>query len=219
MADVDSALGGAFLEGVVVGVQHAFIQDKDTHVPSYIASSDPGAVGAGIQWIDTNLGTGAWILKTRNSGDTGWETVGGGGGMIRQVARAKVTTQISVSTSQVLVNFNSVTEDPDSTITTGTSDWKWTAPYDCFAVISWNVLRQEKTNWYGYNYVNDVIVSRHFGSLGGGINNYYNTLSFGLCYPFNEGDYWYLKVQGSSGTANLKNYDGYVDIFYVRTFG
>ena len=45
----------------------------DLHVPGYCQSIDPGAIGAGKYWIDTTLGAGFWILKVRNSTDTGWE--------------------------------------------------------------------------------------------------------------------------------------------------
>jgi hypothetical protein len=41
----------------------------------YVQSTDPGAVGAGMLWIDTSDGTGLWKLRVRNAADTGWESV------------------------------------------------------------------------------------------------------------------------------------------------
>lgn len=59
----------------MANVNHKTISDTDLHVFAYIAASDPGAVGAGIGWLDTSDGTGAWILKVRNETNTGWESV------------------------------------------------------------------------------------------------------------------------------------------------
>lgn len=43
------------------------------HKGRYIDTSDPGAVGAGVEWLDTN--TSPAIHKKRNAGNTGWDTV------------------------------------------------------------------------------------------------------------------------------------------------
>lgn len=61
-------------------VLHSAQTGTDLHVPGYLGSSDPGAVGAGKYWIDTTGGTGVWALKVRNAANTGWETIGSGGG-------------------------------------------------------------------------------------------------------------------------------------------
>jgi len=58
---------------------HSTLVDTELHVPGYVQSADPGAVGAGIGWIDTSGGTGSWVWKIRNAADDGWETAGGGG--------------------------------------------------------------------------------------------------------------------------------------------
>ncbi len=52
---------------------HKNLTTTELHVPGYIASTDPGAVGAGILWIDTSLGTGHWTTNIRNSANTAWE--------------------------------------------------------------------------------------------------------------------------------------------------
>lgn len=62
------------------GPLHKNQTGANLHVPGYLQSSDPGAVGAGKYWIDTTGGTGLWALKVRNAGDSGWETVASGGG-------------------------------------------------------------------------------------------------------------------------------------------
>lgn len=60
-------------------VQHSALSGTNLHVPGYVQSSDPGAVGAGILWIDTSGGTGNWVTKIRNVTNTGWEEAGAGG--------------------------------------------------------------------------------------------------------------------------------------------
>ena len=54
---------------------HSALATTDLHVPGYIAASDPGAVGAGICWLDTTLGEASTILKQRNAANTGWNTI------------------------------------------------------------------------------------------------------------------------------------------------
>jgi len=58
---------------------HSQMADAELHVPGYIQTSDPGAVGEGILWLDTSGGADNWILKVRNSADDGWEIPAGGG--------------------------------------------------------------------------------------------------------------------------------------------
>jgi hypothetical protein len=76
-------------------MDHKAITGVDLHVPGYLQSSDPGAVGAGKYWIDTTAGAGLWVLKVRNAADTGWETVGSGGG-----GGAPTTADYLVGTAQ-----------------------------------------------------------------------------------------------------------------------
>lgn len=52
---------------------HSTIIDDKLHVAGYVQNGDPGAVGAGILWIDTSGGTGKWVAKIRNDADDGWE--------------------------------------------------------------------------------------------------------------------------------------------------
>lgn len=54
---------------------HKNFAAAEVHVPGYIQSGDPGAVGAGKLWLDTT--TSPAVIKKRNSGDTGWDLVGG----------------------------------------------------------------------------------------------------------------------------------------------
>jgi len=44
----------------------------DIHKGAYVQNGDPGAVGAKVLWIDTTSG---FVLKKRNAGDTGWDTI------------------------------------------------------------------------------------------------------------------------------------------------
>jgi hypothetical protein len=44
--------------------------------PAYVQTTDPGAVGAGVFWVDTS----SFVLKVRNSGDTGWNDIKSGAG-------------------------------------------------------------------------------------------------------------------------------------------
>lgn len=59
-------------------VQHNTMSGTNLHQPGYVQSGDPGAVGAGIMWIDTSGGTGNWVTRVRNAGDTAWEVAGAG---------------------------------------------------------------------------------------------------------------------------------------------
>jgi len=43
------------------------------HKARYIQTGDPGAVGAGVEWLDTN--TTPAIHKKRNAGDSGWDEI------------------------------------------------------------------------------------------------------------------------------------------------
>ena len=63
-------------------VYHYLADTIDLHKPGYVSSSDPGAVGAGIGWVDTSAGTGLWKFKVRNATNLGWETAGGGGNVL-----------------------------------------------------------------------------------------------------------------------------------------
>lgn len=44
------------------------------HPGAYVQSSDPGAVGAGILWVNTT-GSAPYALSKRNTGNTGWDAV------------------------------------------------------------------------------------------------------------------------------------------------
>jgi len=55
--------------------QHNILTALDLHVPGYQQNSDPGAVGTGKVWIDTSLGAGKWVFKTRNAANDGWENM------------------------------------------------------------------------------------------------------------------------------------------------
>lgn len=58
---------------------HNSLSGDNLHEPFHrVASSDPGAVGAGKYWLDTSVEP--YVLKRRNSGDTDWVTVGADGG-------------------------------------------------------------------------------------------------------------------------------------------
>lgn len=56
-------------------VTHGSLAGSDLHVPGYVDSVDPMAVGAGKLWIDTNSGTSKWAIKIRKSDNSGWEAV------------------------------------------------------------------------------------------------------------------------------------------------
>lgn len=58
---------------------HYQLVDEDLHIIGYLQVGDPGAVGAGMTWIDTSGGAGNWVIKIRNAADNGWETTSGGG--------------------------------------------------------------------------------------------------------------------------------------------
>jgi len=43
--------------------------------PAYVQSTDPGAVGSGVFWVDTSVGP-PFPVSVRNSTDTGWDALG-----------------------------------------------------------------------------------------------------------------------------------------------
>ena len=49
-------------------------ESQSIHMGAYIQSSDPGAVGAKVLWIDTTSG---YVLKKRDDANTGWDTLSG----------------------------------------------------------------------------------------------------------------------------------------------
>lgn len=58
---------------------HSGLTGTNLHVPfHYIQDADPGAVGAGKYWLDTNSGP-PLVLSRRNAGDTGWDAIGSAG--------------------------------------------------------------------------------------------------------------------------------------------
>jgi hypothetical protein len=61
---------------------HHLLTTTQLHVPGYRQSSDPGAVGADIYWVDTSGGSGNWSLKVRNAANTGWEVVSPASGFV-----------------------------------------------------------------------------------------------------------------------------------------
>ena len=63
----------------MANVQHETLVTANLHPPGYLQGSDPGAVGAGKVWTDTSGGTGNWLTKIRNTGNTAWETLGTSG--------------------------------------------------------------------------------------------------------------------------------------------
>ena len=54
---------------------HSALSGSELHVPGYKQATDPGAVGAGIQWVDTS--SGSFLLKSRNASNTGWDVLSG----------------------------------------------------------------------------------------------------------------------------------------------
>lgn len=59
--------------------KHPELTGDFLHVPGYVQSSDPGAVGAGKLWVDTSAGPSNYVSKIRNPANTAWIAVSGGG--------------------------------------------------------------------------------------------------------------------------------------------
>lgn len=73
---------------------HSALTDAELHVPGYVQESDPGAVGAGIEWFQPSTRR----LRRRNSGDTDW---------LDPVTIAPVSTQTASSYTLVLTDIGS----------------------------------------------------------------------------------------------------------------
>jgi len=80
---------------------HKDLTGDELHVPGYMQDTDPGAVGAGKYWIDTSGGVGNYILKVRNSDNSGWEIVSASGiwKLIEKITVESDTTSITFSTN------------------------------------------------------------------------------------------------------------------------
>ncbi len=193
-------------------VLHRTHTDSDLHVASFVQSTDPGAVGAGKQWVDTSLGTGLWQLKTRNAANTGWKaTPSGGVAPDMNVARAYSSVAFSIPNTGVYYNWDTVLEDPDNTITVGSGTWKWTAPYDCFIIARANWLRQTSGATYLYWRKNGTNIRYHrnqnaYDSWVGVIDT--------LVYTFAEDEYLQVWAAGSNTANNHPDY-GFFNIFYM----
>ena len=59
----------------MTNVAHDALTGSDLHMPGYVQSSDPGAVGAGKLWVDMSAGPGKWAVKFRNAANTAWELI------------------------------------------------------------------------------------------------------------------------------------------------
>lgn len=57
-------------------------QSQSIHRARYVQTADPGAVGTGVEWLDTN--TSPPVHKVRNAADDGWDTISlpGSGGLV-----------------------------------------------------------------------------------------------------------------------------------------
>ena len=190
---------------------HKDFIDSDLHVASVIGSSDPGAVGAGKQWVDTTDGTGLWVLKTRNEANTGWLfTPSGGLTPLMGVAQAGQTTQQYISTTLSYVNCDNVIYDPDSTITTGVGAWKWTAPYDCWIIAHLTLLRQNGGSMYFWWQIDTVNMKL---ARGAGSNSW-TEINDTILYPMSAGEYLQMKIYGSGSYLSHAGYTNF-SIFWM----
>lgn len=57
-------------------VNHDTLETINMHVPGYVQPTNPGAVGAGILWMDTSGGASNWVAKLRNVTNEDWEVFG-----------------------------------------------------------------------------------------------------------------------------------------------
>lgn len=77
-----AALGWVYLTDDLTAITDSHIQNDTTsrYAPGasdtgFVQATDPGAVGSGSQWVDTSAGAGNWVLKVRNTTNTGWEPI------------------------------------------------------------------------------------------------------------------------------------------------
>lgn len=85
---------------------HSEITGTDIHEAfQYVSDSDPGAVGAGMYWLDTSGDP--YVLRKRNPTDDGWIDVGASGSSIfeRDWAYQRQTDQTIPDSANTAVEF------------------------------------------------------------------------------------------------------------------
>ena len=149
-----------------------------------------------------------------NAGETALEflpTVASG--VLQGYARAIATVGQTITTSATIFDWDSVTTDPDSTITAGAA-WKWTAPYDCYVIISTSIGMQGTEEMVGEFLVNDAIVETFQKSSSGGT---WNTANAEFIYKADADDYINVTIKRGTGSdrATALNWS-HIDIYYVQ---
>lgn len=86
----------------------------------YVQSGDPGAVGAGKNWLDTTSPT-LWVLKRRNAADTAWVTVGDGTGSGSALTVQEIDgTPSDVAVTLIKVSNGTLTDNGTGDVTINT---------------------------------------------------------------------------------------------------
>lgn len=93
----------------------------------YVASSDPGAVGAGKYWLDTTTATSP-ILKRRNAANDGWDTVGSAGGSVLGARVTRATAQSVADSTVTAIAWDSETRDDGGWHDNATNNSRLTVP-------------------------------------------------------------------------------------------
>lgn len=134
-------------------------------------------------------------------------------GILQGYARAKATVGQTITTVATIFDWDSVTTDPDSTITAGAA-WKWTAPYDCYVIISTSIGMQGAEEMVGEFLVNDAIVETFQKSNSGGT---WNTANAEFIYKADADDYINVTIKRGTGSnrATALNWS-HIGIYYIR---
>lgn len=132
---------------------------------SYASAADPGAVGDGSLWFDTNNRQ----LKARNAADTGWELIG----MVMEdwTSFTPTLTGITIGNGSVYGDYMKIGKLVvgvlgvrwGTTTTTDGSDFAFTLPYDADFNAAMNTANGE---WLGGGRGSDASSSGRWASIG-----------------------------------------------------
>lgn len=128
-----------------MAVFHKDLVEGDLHVPGYVQDTDPGAVGAGILWVDTSASPP--VFRVRNSADDGWDVPAAGGEGEAFLLQREVFSPGSIADSSTVSSAFSDVAGIDVTFTAPPSGQAY-AVVNGLARVSWDDTTAQAANYH-----------------------------------------------------------------------